>query len=165
MPSQSSPETTSLLDALVRLELVRFKLLRDAVGPFHGVLVFAVVQSLRYGFSANDYRWLISGSLASHVFASAYLNAALARFQNNGGTGRLMIASGGLLVAWGFAAYLILYRGIWAAICLFNSFEWQRGFAAIFFIAMGAHAIRGLNRLQSAGERLSQRRGDEAQKQ
>lgn len=116
--------------------------------PLFFVLVFGIVQMIRFGFDGSDYALLFLGSILSLIATCAY--PATGYFY--GATGKKSYFAMSLVffesvIPLIFGAYLIFLRGFWSLMELRNGFEILIIIKSIAFIALGYIFISNFSKM------------------
>ena len=119
--------------------------------PLFVITVFAVVQSLRYGFRASDYLILIVGSILTTLLAFAYTLVSVMRANGSPKKTWMAFAAFGGFFPYVFFLYLFFYRGLWALSGLLNGFSVRPILKMIVFSILGYYALRQFYRITEIG--------------
>lgn len=125
-------------------------LMTKTIIPLFLVLIFAIVQTIRIGFSASDNSILLIGSLLSVVSVFGYTMAGYVY----GASGRksyiaMLLALSGF-VPWAFGSYLVFYRGVWSLRELQNGFDLMIIVLSVFFILVGYFIVSNFYKITEA---------------
>jgi hypothetical protein len=121
--------------------------LARAMTPVLIILVFSIIQGIRFGLGTSDYVWLFLGSIVSVIamFTYGMVPILLARGSPKRGWMRLAALGGNLPYL--FLLYIFFYRGLWSIASLFSGFSFIPVLKAIVFCGLGYRALKNFHKI------------------
>ena len=114
------------------------------------LFIFSLIQGLRKGFGASDYKLLSISSIILILINILYIQTFLDKrktFLKSDIFG-VLISLIGEFIPYLFFMYLIIFRGCYSLYHLIHHFSWIRLLSSIIFILLGYKAIERISFLQ-----------------
>lgn len=124
----------------IRIQRTNSMLLGSASTPLFALIVFAIVQTLRFGFGTADYVALVVGSLLSIALMFSYGMITLVRSLGRPKRTWMFFAALGGFIPFLFFLYVILFRGLWSFVLLKNGFSGWLILRGAVFVVLGQWA-------------------------
>lgn len=124
---------------------------------FGVILVFALIQGIRFGFGHRDYLLLACGAVFSFACCVAYNRMGVLRAKGSPKRSWMFLAIWCGPLPYLFIAYIVFYRGVWSLIRLFSKFSIESLCSALAFIFVGAFIIRDFAKLTDVARYHNQR--------